>query len=507
MAPLESIPEQIVPPESMTPQATPNLGPPLTLDQLEALGRSKVIIAGAGLAGLTLGILLQKANIPFHVFEKSREFKPLGAAIVLGSSVAPLYHQLSIFDEFVARAKRYTGMGMYTENLKLVHTMDNTPIEKALQYQEYVISRTDLHDLLLSHVPKERIHMGKRIESFDQSKENITVRFTDDTTYQGDILVGADGAYSAVRRHMYQALKEKSTLPTTDEQPLPFDCVCLVGQTTELDPEEFPEVNVVDVPFNSVLGGERSRCTWTVFITKQKKVCWMVIKFLRKDELAASEVYRSRDWGADAAEAMCKEVRGFKVPGGKSGQQTLGDYIDRTPKECIGKVRLEEIVFETWFNGRAVLIGDACHKMGPASGIGTLVAMHDAVTLANWISTLQMPAISDLEHVFNEYRAERYPIAKEALKRSQFFTKAIGRYALTNIIRGVLKKMPGWLWRRTLLKMCGQRPQASFLPLITEPGKVKAQSQPSMKKTRAIHRELANAREEAEIQATIVVTI
>lgn len=103
--------------------------------------------------------------------------------------------------------------------------------------------------------------MGKRIESFDQSKENITVRFTDDTTYQGDILVGADGAYSAVRRHMYQALKEKSTLPTTDEQPLPFDCVCLVGQTTELDPEEFPEVNVVDVPFNSVLGGERSRCT------------------------------------------------------------------------------------------------------------------------------------------------------------------------------------------------------------------------------------------------------
>lgn len=62
----------------MTPQATPNLGPPLTLDQLEALGRSKVIIAGAGLAGLTLGILLQKANIPFHVFEKSREFKPLG---------------------------------------------------------------------------------------------------------------------------------------------------------------------------------------------------------------------------------------------------------------------------------------------------------------------------------------------------------------------------------------------------------------------------------------------
>jgi len=79
---------------------------------------------------------------------------------------------------------------------------------------------------------------------------------------------------------------------------------------------------------------------------------------------------------------------------------------------------------------------------------------------------------------------------------------------LTTIIRNVLKKMPAWLWKRALLKtMCGQRPQASFLPLIKERGKSKPQFQPSMKKTQAIHRELANAREEAEIQATIVVTI
>lgn len=497
-----------MPEHNTPPLSAPNLGPPLTLDQLETLGKPKVIIAGAGLAGLTLGILLKKANIPFTIFEKVREFKPLGSAVVLGSAVAPLFQQLGIYDEFVAKGKHYTGMGMYTENLKLFHTMDNTPVEKVLQYREYVISRSDLHDLLLSHIPRERIHMGKRVESFDQGKEGITVHFTDDTIHRGDILIGADGAYSAVRRHMYQALKEKSTLPPMDEAPMPFDCICLVGETTELDLEEFPEVKEVDAPFNSILGSEKSMCTWTIFITKRNTVCWMVIKFLRKDEIAASSTYRSRDWGAEAAEAMCKTVRGFKVPGGKTGQQTLGEYIDRTPKDCIGKVRLEEAVFETWYNGRAVLIGDACHKMSPAGGIGALVAMHDAVTLANWISTLQVPAISDLEEIFKEYKAEQYPIAKEALKRSQFFTKAVGKGMLMTIIRNVLKKMPAWLWRRTLLKMvCGQRPQASFLPLIKEPGTSKPQSQPSMKKTRAIHKELANAREEAEIQATMVVTI
>lgn len=55
---------------------------------------------------------------------------------MLGSAVAPLFQQLGIYDEFVARGKHYTGMGMYTENLKLFHTIDNTPVEKV-----YVLDR------------------------------------------------------------------------------------------------------------------------------------------------------------------------------------------------------------------------------------------------------------------------------------------------------------------------------------------------------------------------------
>lgn len=56
---------------------------------------------------------------------------------------------------------------------------------------------------------------------------------------------------------------------------------------------------------------------------------------------------------------MCKQVRDFKVPiehGG--GIVTIGDLIDRTPKGRISKVMLEEKVFDTWFNGRIVLLGD-----------------------------------------------------------------------------------------------------------------------------------------------------
>lgn len=83
----------------------------------------------------------------------------------------------------------------------------------------------------------------------------------------------------------------------------------------------------------------------------------MVILFLEEAQ-SVGEV-RTSEWGADAAEAMCEQVRDYKVPGGKDGRVlTLGDYIDRTPKSSIGKLMLEEKVFDTWYSGRTVLLGD-----------------------------------------------------------------------------------------------------------------------------------------------------
>jgi len=68
------------------------------------------------------------------------------------------------------------------------------------------------------------------------------IRCADGTTYHGDIVVGADGAYSAIRKSLYTQLQDRDLLPRSDAKELNKGYVCLVGTTTSLDSVKFPQV-------------------------------------------------------------------------------------------------------------------------------------------------------------------------------------------------------------------------------------------------------------------------
>jgi hypothetical protein len=89
----------------------------------------------------------------------------------------------------------------------------------------------------------------------------------------------------------------------------------------------------------------------------------MVIHYLDKYSAERNNSFRNSEWGPEAAEALAREVRPFKVPGGKDGKvRTLGEYVDKTPCHLMSKVMLEEIVFDTWYGGRTVLLGDGQYQ-------------------------------------------------------------------------------------------------------------------------------------------------
>ncbi|KAF9134657.1 hypothetical protein BGW39_006246 [Mortierella sp. 14UC] len=143
-----------------------------------------VMIVGAGLGGLTLALLLEKAKIEYQVYEKAAE----------------------------------SG------------------------YATRVCVRPEFYDLLLlSRVPKETIHLNQRIVSIHQNNDTgIRIEISKGQSFTADILVGAVGTYSNIRQSLYEQLKAQGLLPVPDQEMMVVHHTTMVGLTEPLDPEEYP---------------------------------------------------------------------------------------------------------------------------------------------------------------------------------------------------------------------------------------------------------------------------
>ncbi|KAG0061925.1 hypothetical protein BGZ89_011064 [Linnemannia elongata] len=83
-----------------------------------------VMIVGAGLAGLLLGILLDKAGIPYEIYERAKEVKPLGAVMSLNAGVFPALEQLGLYDELMKLSLPATGgLAIYNGDLTRVTSL------------------------------------------------------------------------------------------------------------------------------------------------------------------------------------------------------------------------------------------------------------------------------------------------------------------------------------------------------------------------------------------------
>ncbi|KAG0043825.1 hypothetical protein BGZ83_011002 [Gryganskiella cystojenkinii] len=451
-----------------------------------AASRPKVLVAGGGIGGLALGLLLERAGVPYIIFERAATSKPLGSALVMGATVAYLFQQLGIYDEFVSQTLVSQKVTMRDENCNFDFIVDFSPLAALGGAEPRILSRPIIYELIRRQIPPEKILFNKRIFTIDNSSEGVKITCADGSVHEGDLLVGADGANSSVRQGLYQQLKNQGRLPSSDDADLPYNCISVVGQTEPLDEESFPELKDNKVCESNEMCGLSNKFTWITFTTMQRTICWMAVQYFDESKTKDQGTFHASDWGAEAAEAMCKEVRDFPIPNGPKGS-TLGTLIDRTNKEHISKVTLEEKIFKTWYSGRTVLMGDACHKLSPSGGSGAVTAIHDAICLANWINILPAKTeVEDTERIFEEYFQERYPVAVEQFKKSQYYAATSAKTWTGAIVRIVQRRMPRWLWLIILKKTAVYRPQVAFLPSVEDKGTLPVVPQNSLIKTRAI---------------------
>ncbi|OAQ32589.1 FAD/NAD(P)-binding domain-containing protein [Linnemannia elongata AG-77] len=449
-----------------------------------------ILIVGAGLGGLMLGALLEKSDVPYLIFERASAVKPLGSAMSIGPTLLPIFEQLGIYDEFLTIGKYLTRLVGYKETLVPLKPLDLSPVEEFTGYGQYIVARPKLYDLILKQVPPHKIHFGHRVLNITEKDDKVAIHLSNSNTFEGDIIVGADGAYSAVRQRMYEQLKAEGLLPKSDQEDLPFSCTCLVGQTKVLDPEEFPIVAEPQCHFNNLYGDDKP-FTWHTFNTAQGTLCWMVLHHLSRKTSKAAMEQRFRhsensEWGDYPAQTMCEETRNFPIQLLDGKKRTLGDLYDQTPKEFISKVMLEEKVFTTWHYRRYVLMGDACHKLNPAGGHGAVTAMHDAIALANLFYAMPAKTGKDITKIFEEYQKERLPAVTESFNNSQQLAKTAGRGIVGAIILYLTTLIPAWLWRIAMAKTIRFRPQVGFLPAIVVKGSVAPVVSVSEQRARAV---------------------
>ncbi|KAF9173072.1 hypothetical protein BGX21_005667 [Mortierella sp. AD011] len=427
-----------------------------------------VLIVGGGIGGLFLGILLERQNVPYVIFERTKEPKPLGSAMGLDATIMPVFEQLGLLDELMSISLPCKAIQMLGPEFNIMTAIDFKTYKEVTGYDMAMFPRPKLHAFLESRIPREKIVYSKKVLSLEQNDHGVMLRMSDGTTVHGDILVGADGTYSGVRQGLFKHLERKGALPAADKEELTMGHLCMVGTTDSVDPEKYPCVKEDSALFQRVIS-RGDPFMWHTVNMRDNKICWGVILQIESAAASRDAMFRNSDWGSEGDEGVMHGAFEKMTPLGV----TVRDLFEATPKEEISKVFLEEKLFETWYGGRTVLIGDACHKFLPSAGQGALNSMQDAVILANCIYEMGEVTPKNITAAFKEYYDERYPRVKRMMAKSKFLALIMyGNTLKERMIRyAMFNWVPAGVKMKQYFKDNAYRPQLSYLESVENHGK------------------------------------
>jgi salicylate hydroxylase len=343
----------------------------------------RIVIIGGGIGGLTAALALERRGGQIVVCEQSPSLSEIGAGLNLTPNAIKALRALGLEDQVNA-----IGSGsefLIIRNWKsgrIISRSRRGEFDRQFGAPNLTVHRADLLDVLSGALKTTEIRLGARCIAVAGRDRVAVARFADGSEIEGDIVVGADGIHSVVRRSLFGA-----------DAPRFTGCICWRGMA---------EVSAVPSDISIADGA-----LWMGphgHVVHYPVRCGELLNIVAHFD---SDAWTEESWTreCDVSELITTYA------GWNSALTRLFPCSERWYKWAL----YDRDPLERWTLGRATLLGDSAHAMLPYLGQGAAMAIEDGCVLAATIA--RQP--DDLDQALVAYERMRVPRTRAAVLGSR----------------------------------------------------------------------------------------
>ncbi|KAI9686696.1 MAG: hypothetical protein M1822_002755 [Bathelium mastoideum] len=394
----------------------------------------RIAITGGGLAGASLlYALLPYPHLDVHIFESAAAFKEAGMAIGMARNALDA---LDLIGPSAAQClKRAGAVPMVGVRFMLAqgkgsgNMIDETKDEAAGKRVTSIVHRAAFLRELLANVPRERMHAGKKLDKIDHNNDgSVTLRFADGTAHECDILIGADGIRSTVRKFILGANDPAASPRSTGSWCImtlkPFgEAQASIGKGV-VDVEDAREYSWI---------GDRSYMLHNVL--DQGRLVQFVIASYEKD--AEDSDRWTRTVSAD-------EIQKLYQAWPPHLYKAVDQLLCNAPEQA-AMYLWEHPPARTYVSGPVCIMGDAAHATTPWQGSGGGMSIEDSLILSTLLCRAKTPAeaLTALK-VYDQVRRPRTQRIVESSRGTGLIMNGLGEDTKLDLEKLRANLLPRW---------------------------------------------------------------